>query len=401
MQPKLEDVLKDANLTEAQVDQIASIMGDQLAAVRSAHIEEVTAIEQNKDQAIAGLMRELVDKNRLLTEANEKLLAAQPAAKAEPGAIVAATLDESLGIRDGNFKAALVGEDLVFESTDHGGVTRKVLIPLAGTTDLTECVLELPTQQQLDEKVVTKPRRIVASNGTSAVGIDLDAGGTLAFTVTDAEGSSLFELSRPDSEAVKSWFQTLQEAVDKAKAATDDAKTDDQKAAELEESIRTKVIGEVNTLLAEALRPYVPLMRRARDHERMTNLVESLQTAFGTVLGQHAMDAAAATQLAESTAHAAKITALEESNKNLEGEVLQLRQQAIFNERTAGMAQTTRERVQMIVEAAHPASIQDFTDLLEVAVTSIKPAQEPAPTPAKTEPAEGSNSLVSAVVGKL
>lgn len=391
MQPKLEDVLKDANLTEAQIDQIASIMGDRLSAVRSAHIEEVTAIEQNKDQAIAGLMRELVDKNRLLSEANEKLVAVQPPAKTEPGAVVTATLDEALGIRDGNFKAALVGEDLVFESTDHAGVARKVLIPLAGTTDLSECVLDLPTQQQLDEKVVTKARRIVASNGTSAVGIDLDADGTLAFTVTDAEGSSLFELSRPDSEAVKGWFQTLQEAVDKAKAATDDAKTDDQKADELEESIRAKVVGEVNTLLAEALRPYVPLMRRARDHERMTNLVESLQTAFGTVLGQTVVDATSATQLA----------ALEESNKSLEGEVLRLRQQAIFNERTAGMAQTTRERVQMIVEAAHPASIQDFTDLLEVAVTSIKPAQEPAPAPAKTDPAEGSNSLVSAVVGKL
>ena len=132
------------------------------------------------------------------------------------------------------------------------------------------CALELPSQQQLDEKVVVKPRRIVATNGTSAVGIDLDVGGTLAFTVTDPEGSSLFELSRPDSEAVKDWFRMLQEASGEKKedAADKDMPSDD----ELEERVR--VLERIVTDRGYDVATQIEALRDARKVEALLDARE-------------------------------------------------------------------------------------------------------------------------------
>lgn len=289
-----------------------------------------------------------------------------------------------------------MGTEIVVESKDSGGVSRRATIPLDESKELMGCALELPSQQQLDEKVVVKPRRIVATNGTSAVGIDLDVGGTLAFTVTDTEGSSLFELSRPDSEAVKDWFRMLQEAAgEKMAPAAKDTPSDE----ELEERVRPKVVAEVNKMLAEALRPVTPLIRRARHHDELRSLVEGLQTAFGKVLGEAIVPVAPpAAALQESAEAAAR---LETSNKTLAEENLALRQQMLFSERTADMAQTTRERVQMVVEAARPSTLQDFYDLLEVAIQSVKPAQESAPPVHQEQSSPGKNTLMQSVIDKL
>ena len=380
MKPTIDQVLAEANLSEAQIEQITAAVGDKLEAVRNAHIEEVAAIEQSKDAVIGGLMRELVESKRLLTEATQASVIA---------------LSEVLSIQDGALKASLVGTEIVVESKDSGGVSRRVTIPLAESKELMGCALELPSQQQLDEKVVVKPRRIVATNGSSAVGIDLDVGGTLAFTVTDPEGSSLFELSRPDSEAVKDWFRMLQEASDEKKedAAGKDMPSDD----ELEERVRPKVVAEVNKMLAEALRSVTPMVRRARRHDEMRSLVEGLQVAFGKVLGEAIVPAA----LQESAEATARLETLETANKTLAEENLTLRQQMLFSERTADMAQTTRERVQMVVEAARPTTLQDFSDLLEVAIQSVKPAQEPAPPAHQEQAPAAKNTLMQSVIDKL
>lgn len=384
MKPTIDQVLAEANLSEAQIEQITAAVGDKLESVRNAHIEEVAAIEQSKDAVIGGLMRELVESKRLLTEATQAPVIA---------------LSEVLSIQDGALKASLVGTEIVVESKDSGGVSRRVTIPLDESKELMGCALELPSQQQLDEKVVVKPRRIVATNGTSAVGIDLDVGGTLAFTVTDTEGSSLFELSRPDSEAVKDWFRMLQEAAgEKMAPAAKDTPSDE----ELEERVRPKVVAEVNKMLAEALRPVTPLIRRARHHDELRSLVEGLQTAFGKVLGEAIVPVAPpAAALQESAEAAARLETLETSNKTLAEENLTLRQQMLFSERTVDMAQTTRERVQMVVEAARPATLQDFSDLLEVAIQSVKPAQEPAPPVHQEQPSAIKNTLMQSVIDKL
>lgn len=381
MKPTIDQVLAEANLSEAQIEQITAAVGDKLEAVRNAHIEEVAEIEQSKDAVIGGLMRELVESKRLLTEATQA---------------PAIALSEVLSLQEGALKASLVGTEIVVESKDSGGVSRRVTIPLDESKELMGCALELPSRQQLDEKVVVKPRRIVATNGASAVGIDLDVGGTLAFTVTDTEGSSLFELSRPDSEAVKDWFRMLQEASGEKKEDSDgkDMPSDE----ELEDRVRSKVVAEVNKMLAEALRPVTPLIRRARHHDELRSLVEGLQTAFGKVLGEAIVPASPPAALQESAEAAAR---LETSNKTLAEENLTLRQQMLFSERTAGMAQTTRERVQMVVEAARPSTLQDFYDLLEVAIQSVKPAQEPAPPVHQEQPSAGKNTLMQSVIDKL
>lgn len=381
MKPTIDQVLAEANLSEAQIEQITAAVGDKLEAVRNAHIEEVAEIEQSKDAVIGGLMRELVESKRLLTEATQA---------------PAIVLSEVLSLQEGALKASLVGTEIVVESKDSGGVSRCVTIPLDESKELMGCALGLPSQQQLDEKVVVKPRRIVASNGASAVGIDLDVGGTLAFTVTDTEGSSLFELSRPDSEAVKDWFRMLQEASGEKKEAS--AGKDMLSDEELEDRVRSKVVAEVNKMLAEALRPVTPLIRRARHHDELRSLVEGLQTAFGKVLGEAIVPASPPAALQESAEAAAR---LETSNKTLAEENLTLRQQMLFSERTADMAQTTRERVQMVVEAARPSTLQDFHDLLEVAIQSVKPAQEPAPPVHQEQPSPGKNTLMQSVIDKL
>lgn len=382
MKPTIDQVLAESNLSEAQIGQITAAVGDKLADVRSAHIEEVAAIEQSKDAIIGGLMRELVENKRLLAEATKSS---------------SVVLDEVLSVQGGALKASLVGSEIVVETKDSRGASRRVSIPLAESKELMGCALELPSLQQLDEKVVVKPRRIVATNGNSAVGIDLDVGGTLAFTVTDPEGSSLFELSRPDSEAVKDWFRMLQEASDEEEPGDADTPSDE----ELEERVRHKVVAEVNKLLAEALRPVAPMVRRARRHDDMRNLVEGLQAAFGKVFSEATAPATAPAALQESVEAASRLETLETTNKTLAEENLTLRQQMLFAERTAGMAQTTRERVQMVVEAAHPTTLQDFSDLLEVAILSVKPAQEPAP-PVRQERAPTANSsLMQSVIDKL
>lgn len=394
MKPEIKEVLAEANLTEAQIEQITGAVGANLATIRAAHIEEVTAIEKGKDAVIGGLMRDLLESKRLLA-------AAAPAA---PVVVLA----ESLSLRDGALAARVVDGELVFESKDEKGAVRQVHLVLAASTDLMETALAVPAE--LDEKVTVKPRRIVAANGTSAVGIDLDTTGTLAFTVTDPEGSSLFELSRPDSEAVKEWFRMLQEAMEPEKGVNPFAKKDekgekgdddDDDDDEIEERVRSKIIAEVNKMLVEAVRPYVPLMRQAKAHDKMKTLVENLHEAFGNVFTAAAVPAPTPEQLAESAGVADKTTALTERNEALAAENLSLRQSMLFAERTAGMAQTTRERVTMIVEAAHPANLQDFSDLLEVAIQSVKPVAD-VPAAATVEKGESKPpSLMQTIVDKL
>lgn len=389
MQPKIEEVLTEANLTESQIGQITSAVGEMLSTVRSAHVQEVKTLEESKDVVIGGLMRDLVEKNRLLEEA-----AATISELKNAGVVV---LSEAFAINDGALKGSVVDGEIVFESTDAEGKARRIALSPKSVIPLTEAVLAAP--EQLDERVVVKPRRVMAQAGDSALGIDLDNNGALAFTVTDSEGSSLFELSRPDSEAVKDWFRMLQEAADKAGVKPDE---EDEDKEELEERIRGEVIADVNKMLAEALRQYAPAVRRAREYDSMVSLVEGLQKAFGDVLADRVLAQVQATSLQESTASSERLQVLEESNKQLAEEVVALRQQAVFAERTAGLAATTRERVQMVVEAAKPGDLEEFVNLLEVAIQSVRPAAEPpAPAPAAAAEPPATSSLIDSVVAKL
>lgn len=375
MKPEIQKILVEANLTEAQIDQFTTAVGDSLAVVRTAHMEEVAAIEKSKDAVIGGLLRDLVEAKQALASA----LASTPPL---------VELAESLVLAEGLTARVTLGE-FVMESVKDG-VTHTVTLPVSAVAELAEAFATI----ELDEKIVIKPRRITSTNGNTAVGVDIDTTGTLAFTVTDENGSAVHELSRPDSIAIKSWFRDLEEAMKGKKKVNEDDEDD------LEETIRAKVIAAADKLLTEALRPYAPLIRQAKDHARMKQLVEGLEEAFGNVF---AAPQVADTTLTEATATAAIAASavLEEANKNLASENLALRQSMLFNERTAGMAQTTRGRVEMIVEAARPANLQDYSDLLEVAIQSVKPSVDVTPTPPAEKNAVKTPSLMQSVIDKL
>lgn len=376
MKPEIQKILVEANLTEAQIDQFTTAVGDSLAVVRTAHMEEVAAIEKSKDAVIGGLLRDLVEAKQALASA----LASTPPL---------VELTESLVLAEGLTARVTLGE-FVMESVKDG-VPHTVTLPASAVAELAEAFATI----ELDEKIVIKPRRITSTNGNTAVGVDIDTTGTLAFTVTDENGSAVHELSRPDSIAIKSWFRDLEEAMKGKKKVNEDDEDDD-----LEETIRAKVIAEADKLLTEALGPYAPLIRQAKDHARMKQLVEGLEEAFGNVF---AAPQVAGTTLTEATATAAIAASavLEEANKNLASENLALRQSMLFNERTAGMAQTTRGRVEMIVEAARPANLQDYSDLLEVAIQSVKPSVDVTPTPPAEKNAVKTPSLMQSVIDKL
>lgn len=218
------------------------------------------------------------------------------------------------------------------------------------------------------ESVVVKPRRIVAKKGEgAAVGIDVDKGGTLAFTVTDEEGSSMIELTKPDSDAVRKWFSTIQESV---KPAVD---------ADTMEEMRAEAIQEAAVLLEAAMADVAPRLREMRAYSEVKGRLERIQEALVT-------SGVFSAPLAESALNESK-AAVEQENAALRAEVAQFKEVALkgefsslFEAATKDLAQTTREKVSKLVEAAKPTSVKEYGELLEAAVQASKPAVNPQPS---------------------
>lgn len=217
------------------------------------------------------------------------------------------------------------------------------------------------------ESVVVKPRRITAKKGEgAAVGIDVDTTGALAFTVTDEEGSSMIELTKPDSAAVRKWFSTIQESV---KPAVN---------ADTMEEMRAEAIHEAAVLLEAAMADVAPRLREMRAYNEVKGRLERIQEALVS-------SGVFSAPLAESALNESK-AAVEQENAALRAEVAQFKEVALkgefsslFEAATKDLAQTTREKVSKLVEAAKPTSVKEYGELLEAAVQASKPAVNPQP----------------------
>ena len=222
--------------------------------------------------------------------------------------------------------------------------------------------------KKLDEKVIEKPKRISAMvTADIAVGIDLDNGGSLAFTVTDKSGSAVAELNKPDSDAIKAWFTNLSEAVKKKLKEGEDNDADDESEAEMEERISRRIYAEVDAQLAEALEPLANKVRQARAYSMLR---EKFNVIAESVIPH--LSASTSTELVAESVQADTILALEKERDALLAERREKEMQSLFEKRTAGMAVTTIEKVQNLVESANPASLQDYDDFLTVAIQTVK-----------------------------
>ncbi len=236
--------------------------------------------------------------------------------------------------------------------------------------------------KKLDEKVIEKPKRISAMvTADIAVGIDLDNGGSLAFTVTDKSGSAVAELNKPDSDAIKAWFTNLSEAVKKKLKESDDGDADDEPGskegedndaddeseAEMEERISRRIYAEVDAQLAEALEPLANKVRQARAYSMLR---EKFNVIAESVIPH--LNGSTSTELVAESVQAYTILALEKERDALLAERREKEMQSLFEKRTTGMAVTTIEKVQTLVESAKPASLQDYDDFLTVAIQTVK-----------------------------
>lgn len=215
------------------------------------------------------------------------------------------------------------------------------------------------------ESVVAKPRRVTAKKGEgSAIGIDFDKGGTFAFTVTDEEGSSSIELTKPDSAAVRNWFGSIQESTLTAPSG------------DIMEEARQAAMKEAAELLEAAMAEVAPRLREMRAYSEVKGRLERIQEALVT-------SGVFSAPLAESALNESKV-AVEQENAALRAEVAQFKEVALkaeysslFEAATKDLAVTTREKVTKLVEAAKPTSVKEYSELLEAAVQASKPAVNP------------------------
>ena len=236
-------------------------------------------------------------------------------------------------------------------------------------------------KRALEERVTVKDKRISAYVGSNvAVGIDIDPGGTLAFTVTDGEGASVAELNKPDSDAIKSWFKSLSEAIEKAGEDAGIEPDGDEEGKEdkeqIEERVRAEVYSEVEKMLSESLEPMLPMIRQARAYGKLTERFQAIAEAIAPSI----IDTNSTTLMNESRLEA-EVRALQEERDLLIQESVQEKMKASLAERTQDMAVTTRERVIELVESVKHTNLDEFNTFLEKAIEIVKPIAQTATKP--------------------
>ena len=239
-------------------------------------------------------------------------------------------------------------------------------------------------KRALEERVTVKDKRISAYVGSNvAVGIDIDPGGTLAFTVTDGEGASVAELNKPDSDAIKSWFKSLSEAIEKAGKdagiepdGDEEGKEGKEDKEQIEERVRAEVYSEVEKMLSESLEPMLPMIRQARAYGKLTERFQAIAEAIAPSI----IDTNSTTLMNESRLEA-EVRALQEERDLLIQESVQEKMKASLAERTQDMAVTTRERVIELVESVKHTNLDEFNTFLEKAIEIVKPIAQTATKP--------------------
>lgn len=263
----INEILVEANLTEAQVDQVAGIVQEAVAAdrakLREAHTAEIAKIEESRSNVVTALMKDLSEANKKLEEANKKVCEGD---------------DPELDA-DGN--------------------------PI------------------VDE---AKKKKVSESDDTDA---------------DDAPGATEGE--------------------------DDDADDLEEKAFKL-----------AADALEEALTRIHPMLKQARAYGQLKQSMVTVQESFQRVFGDVApLPAAPAAVVQEST-----VVDQSAEVERLRAEVFDLRCHEIFNSLTSDLAESTKIRVSQLVDMAHSSTLQEYTELVEVAISHNKIISEqskPAP----------------------
>lgn len=270
MNEQIAAILAEANLSEEQIQKIAGICQEAIeadrAVIRAAHLDEVANLTEANKADLAALTTALVEARRLNTVVEmavgeSKLVLdkrrgvsiavvaegktyAQTVSKAFIAEAKKMCMDSADGDGDDKKddeeveegKVRLFSGDDKFMEKHFDAAFKKGGGKLLSKDDDGDGIIEYRVECDLlsaqainsyledkddgngkyggmiNEAVKATPRRVVAKKGEAqAVGIDLDQGGSLAFTVSTIDGSAAIELSKPDSDAVKAWFSTLQE----------------------------------------------------------------------------------------------------------------------------------------------------------------------------------------------
>lgn len=291
---KIEEILKNANLTEAQVSELVTAIRTErdaeVAKIRSLHMKEITSLTESREEMIKNIVSDSAEKISVL-----------------------------------------------------------------------------------EERVKTAPRRVSATiSPECAIGIDLDAGGTLCFTVTSNDG--VVELSKPDSEAIKAWFNSLQETINKTK---EELKIEDMKDE-----------GMNDEELEESLQAITPIIRKARRAAQNQSIFAAISESVAPLILNNSEI------LEESTKKIEEANVkLEEAKFELEKENVTLRAQleemnkkqyvhdrdAILEEMTKGLALTTKEAVKNIVYSSGNVTLEEMRNFVGMVIKTTKPIKEVEP----------------------
>jgi hypothetical protein len=165
---------------------------------------------------------------------------------------------------------------------------------------------------------------------------------------------------------------TLMRDLVEAKAAVPATDTPPAKAKLAEEEkdcLEAEIMARADKMVEEALAAHAPILRQARAYSKLKAMVESI----GKII---CMPVVTAGEVIAESRLENENSALRDRIYKLESEALVYEQTALFESSTAGMADTTREKVKSLMEASRPRSLEDYADMLAVAVNTVKPARK-------------------------
>ena len=154
---------------------------------------------------------------------------------------------------------------------------------------------------------------------------------------------------------------------------------DAEETALIESHIRKEVTAQARALLVEALAPYRNHIRAVRNYAAMTELVESMHDAMATVFAGSSFAVAEPVALNESN-DADQVVVLEERVQQLETQLFEASRRDAFAAATAGLAETSKAKVQAIAGASSFTTLDEYNEILAAAVAAVKTNKGETPT---------------------
>lgn len=205
----------------------------------------------------------------------------------------------------------------------------------------------------------------------------------------EAHTAEITKIEESRSNVVTALMKDLSEANKKLEKATkkvsesDDADADDAPGAtegedDDEDDLEEKAFKMAAATLEEALTRIHPMLKQARAYGQLKQSMVTVQESFQRVFGDVApLPATPAAVVQEST-----VVDQSAEVERLRAEVFDLRCHEIFNSLTSDLAESTKIRVSQLVDMAHSSTLQEYTELVEVAISHNKIISEqskPAP----------------------